>query len=356
VGSILSGGGCCAWSFDQGGATVGTSKPVTGKLLAGERAWLTTIVTNLSDDTAKLVYADWLEERGDDRSQFLRAFVKATRSMDPSDFPPAGRLPEEWLELIGYRLLKRVADAGFPELRDRVLRLARPALRMMKDPADEREIPLGASKIGGLPDLPPGCPWPPGGDCHAIYNDDTGGTDRLAGFMAQVNFAEIAETQAARDLPREGVLSFFCFQDIENDRPDAIGAKAVYFPDPCGLVRTSPPNELTEGNGVIPAQRLTFAETLDLPEGYDGPWSHELKPDPDADYDEVLNHFRELNFENILGYARATSGGDPTPSRQSRHLIVLENAAGCRLHIQISQDDLADRRFDRITLSWVDFD
>jgi hypothetical protein len=237
-----------------------------------------------------------------------------------------------------------------------VLRLARPALRMKKVEAADRKIAVGASKIGGLPDLPPGFRWPPGGDCHPIYNDDTGGTDRLAGFLAQVNLAEVADTQAARDLPGEGVLSFFCFQDIENDNPDAIGAKAVFFPDPTVLVRTAPPGELTEGNGVIPPRRLTFLQTLDLPEAHHGPWSQELKPDPDADHDAVLNHFRRLNFENFLGYARATTGGNPTPSKRSRHLILLENAAGCRLHIQLSQDDLAARNFDKITLNWVDFD
>jgi hypothetical protein len=70
----------------------------------------------------------------------------------------------------------------------------------------------------------------------------------------------------------------------------------------------------------------------------------------------VLDHFRTLNFENFLGYARATTGRDPTPSKQSRHLILLENAAGCRLHIQISQDDLTSCNFDKITLNWVDFD
>lgn len=97
----------------------------------------------------------------------------------------------------------------------------------------------------------------------------------------------------------------------------------------------APPKELTEGNWGITPQRLTFEETLDLPEDYDGPWSDDLKPDPDADYNEVLNHFRKLNFENLLGYLRATTGGDPTSSKQSRHLIVLKNAAGCRRHIQI---------------------
>jgi uncharacterized protein (TIGR02996 family) len=326
------------------------------KHLADERHWLAAVVANLSDDTPKLIYADWLEERSDDRSRFLRAYVEASRSMNPSGFPRPKQLPEEWLELIGFRLLERIAAAGLPELKGRVLRLARPALRMKQGAAGSRTIAVGASKIGGLPDLPPGFRWPPGGDCHAIYNDDTGGTDRLAGFLAQINFAEVAHTQAARDLPEAGLLSFFCFQDIENDNPDAIGAKAIFFPDPTGLVRTKPPRELTEGNGVIPPRRLTFAEALDLPEADDGPWSQELKPDPGADYDAVLDHFRRLNFENFLGYARSTTGGDPTPSKQSRHLILLENGVGCRLHIQLSQEDLAARNFDKITLSWVDFD
>jgi uncharacterized protein (TIGR02996 family) len=36
------------------------------KLLAGEWEWLAAIVANLADDTTKLVYADWLEERSDE--------------------------------------------------------------------------------------------------------------------------------------------------------------------------------------------------------------------------------------------------------------------------------------------------
>lgn len=325
------------------------------KLLPGERELLASVIAKLADDAPKLIYADWLEERGDQRSPFLRAYVKAARSLQPADFPAAKQLPEEWLELIGFRLLQRVATAGYPELKKRVLRAARPALRLIQG-TPWRRAAVAASKIGGLPDLPPGFVWPPGGDCHAIYNDDTGGTDRLAGFMAQVNFAEIAHTQAAKDLPETGLLSFFCFQDIENDNPSAVGAKAIFFPDPTGCAPTKPPQELTEGNTLMPACRLTFAETLDLPHADDGPWSKDLKPDPDEDYDEVFGYVRKLNFRNFLGYARATTGSDPTPSKRSRHLILLENAAGCRLHIQISQAHLAARKFDKITLNWVDFD
>lgn len=156
----------------------------------GEREWLAAVVTDLRDDAPKLVYADWLEEHGDARrARFLRLFVEAARSMDPDAFPKARGLPEEWLELIGFRLVERIADdeERHPELLVRVLRLARPALRMKKG---GRSVPAGASKIGGLPDLPPGFPWPLGRDCRAIYNDDTAGEERLAGFLAQIDLAE----------------------------------------------------------------------------------------------------------------------------------------------------------------------
>jgi uncharacterized protein YwqG len=233
---------------------------------------------------------------------------------------------------------------------------------MNKDKAKDAKIPVGASKTGGLPDLPAGFKWPPGGDCHAIYNDDTGGTELLAGFLAQVNLAEIAESQAAvlSGIPKSGVLSFFCFQDFENSNPDAIGALCLHFPDADSLVRAEPSEELTEGNETSKSAVLRFEETLDLPNtskySDSGPWAAELLSSQGEEFDRVTDQVRSDNFENVLGYARATSGGDPTPHQQSRHLIILETVYECRLHIQIHEDDLRAGNFDKITLDWVDFD
>jgi uncharacterized protein (TIGR02996 family) len=325
------------------------------QLHAGEREWLSKVVSNLADDDLKLSYAEWLEKKRDPRGEFLRRFAHASRTMQPGDFPSDERW-SEWADLLGFRVMEAIAHYGVPDFKPTALRLARPALRMVQVEADDEDLPVGASKIGGLPDLPADFAWPPGGDCHAIYNDDTGGTDRLAGFMAQVNLAEIAQTQAAQVLPKSGLLSFFCFQDIENDNPDSIGALAAYFPAVKKLKRTSPPQELTEGNDVMETRKLDLEETLDLPAATDGPWTEELRPGDTRDYDDVLDVIRSLNFENILGYGRATTGGDPTPSKQSRHLILLTNAAECRLHIQIPEDQLAARNFAAITLNWVDFD
>ena len=82
----------------------------------------------------------------------------------------------------------------------------------------------------------------------------------------------------------------------------------------------------------------------------------ELQPKPDEDSDTVLGHFPEVNFYNMLDYGRPTSGGDPTPSKRYRHLILLHTSDGCRLHIQITHRNLTALEFDKIKRAWVDFD
>ena len=332
-----------------------------GTMLDGEAEWLKRIVGDLSDDDQKLVYADWLEEQGSDRAAYVRGIVAASKSMSADDLPAAKGIPTGWQEIIGGRLIDLLCHAEAGEIRDKAIEFARPCLCVESEPTDDDDIPVGTSKSGGLPDLPAGYTWPPGGDCHAIYNDDTGGTERLAGFLAQVNLDEIVSSQAAihSGIPQPGLLSFFCFQDFENDNPDAIGVMAVHFKDTSTLVRTEPPEELTEGNGTSDPAVLKFHESLDLPEGgkwSDGPWGKELISSEGEEFEGVTDQIRSDNFNNMLGYGRATTGDDPTPNRESRHLVLLETVYECRVHIQIPADDLKAGNFDKITLDWVDFD
>lgn len=335
-------------------------------LLEGEVHWLSSVVDDLTNDDLKLVYADWLEERGCERGAFLRQYVKASRSMKRRDFPIPCGISEEWLELIGFRLVEMVSQVGSPSIKNPLLRLARPTLLLIEGVGDIgqltgekwriEEIPVGASKFGGQPDLPVRFRWPQGADCRATFNKSTAGIDRLAGFLGQISFAEIAGSQATRSLPQSGLLSFFAFQDIENDDPDTISARAFYFPDVAKLRPTQPPGLLTAGNQEMDTSRLQFEETLDLPTRFDGPWSEETKLSRKKEYDDLYAGLVDRNRSNFLGYAKSTSGCDPTPSKASRHLISIKNSDGCCLHIQIPQKELIALNFDAITLSWVDFD
>ena len=51
--------------------------------LPGEADILANVLADLSDHDAKLVYADWLEERDDPRGELLRKFVTAHRAGKP---------------------------------------------------------------------------------------------------------------------------------------------------------------------------------------------------------------------------------------------------------------------------------
>ena len=59
-----------------------------------EAAFLTAIVANAADDTNRLVYADWLDERDDPRGGYLRAEVKWAQSRAAKDESKARTLAQ----------------------------------------------------------------------------------------------------------------------------------------------------------------------------------------------------------------------------------------------------------------------
>ena len=48
-------------------------------------AFLQAIVEAPDDDTPRLIYADWLEERGDPRGEFIRLQCRLDRLLQPND-------------------------------------------------------------------------------------------------------------------------------------------------------------------------------------------------------------------------------------------------------------------------------
>jgi uncharacterized protein (TIGR02996 family) len=63
----------------------------TATTLPGEYGFISAIVSDLRDDAPKLIYADWLEERGDPCAAFVREFVTAVRSLNYRPKLPASR-------------------------------------------------------------------------------------------------------------------------------------------------------------------------------------------------------------------------------------------------------------------------
>lgn len=129
------------------------------------------------------------------------------------------------IELIERRLPQRevledlIGWCGLSHRRREIYRVVRTALLLKTHPVEEHEIPLGASKLGGLPDLPLNVPWP-------RYR-----TGKPLAFLAQVNLKQAAAAARLRELPSSGMLSLFSGcgweEDEEGDAGIPIGEFAV---------------------------------------------------------------------------------------------------------------------------------
>ena len=122
-------------------------------------------------------------------------------------------------------LLTDPSKAGFGPIGAELANIAKECVRMRSTPSANESIAIGASKLGGLPDLPPGLAWPEW-------------TSGYLTFVAQVNLAELP---AGDLLPDAGMLSFF--YDSEQsawgfDPNHKEGFRLWYFPEVSHLIRS----------------------------------------------------------------------------------------------------------------------
>ena len=159
---------------------------------------------------------------------------------------------------------------------------AKPYIWLETSPVDnEAEIALGATKIGGAPDLPATMPWPwrpPYPDHEERVEEaqaavDLFGLDFLVeeerrtgepaplGFIAQVDLAKVWRTGPVDpDIPHEGRLLFFYDTRLRPGgyKPgDITGARLIYDLTPIdSLKRAIPPAELVAPKQKVPAAHV----------------------------------------------------------------------------------------------------
>lgn len=182
--------------------------------------------------------------------------------------------------------------------------LAKPGLALQSKSAADADIPIGASKIGGAPDLPRGVKWPTRepsahgqGDIEMLrkldaenpsdyYKREIALKGPLAekaaplAFMVQVDLAACAAAgEIDADIPREGWL--LVFYDLVfrpwfgHDRNDTPMFHVLHVTgDRDGLARQTPPDmgyplfdPLDEYRNMLPPARLSPVFTYTLPDG-----------------------------------------------------------------------------------------
>ncbi|GAA0741581.1 YwqG family protein [Clostridium oceanicum] len=173
----------------------------------------------------------------------------------------------------------------------------------------KEDLPIGASKFGGKPDVPKDFKWfyykGEGLDCEI--------KSRPLSFLAQINCEEMKEYDEDGLLPKKGILYFFyelssltwgCYPQ------DKGSAKVFYFDgDVKELNRTNFPDDMEE-NFKLPEIQLDFSKKYDLPDyeeftelyHYDN-WDY---------YDEirVLKGYEQEELDGkLLGYADLVQAG-----------------------------------------------
>ncbi|MEO8953504.1 MAG: YwqG family protein [Ktedonobacteraceae bacterium] len=85
---------------------------------------------------------------------------------------------------------------GISRLAKDIDRLARPSIRLSASPVAESTLQMGASKLGGTPDLPTGVSWP---ELKGLPQS----------FIAQLRLADVHPYDINHQLPQSGMLWFF---------------------------------------------------------------------------------------------------------------------------------------------------
>ena len=262
---------------------------------------------------------------------------------------------------------------------DVVDRLALPSLRLTVTPTPDSAIPVGASHLGGLPDLPPEQGWP------AMNGSPMS-------FVGQIRLQDAHALDGAASLPAEGLLSFFydaSQQTYGSDPNDRAGFSVLYF-DAAAQTRldhqsswpAALPTAARFASGAVTfSPELTYTQDLqaEFPDRQIGSQDQEqfeaalalLAPVPStAPHHRMLGHPDTIQ-DDMRQQCQLAANGIADPSADPQRVAALMPAAndwrlllqvdsdgriGMRwasagmLYFWIRQQDLASERFDNC---WV---
>ncbi len=226
--------------------------------------------------------------------------------------------------------------------------MLKPAVRLKTFPCREDEIQLGATRIGGRPDLTNNVTWP-------VWKD------KPLAFLAQINLRDIAQFPFASVLPQEGWLLFF--YDAEQSTwgfdPQDQGSWAVIFmpDDNTPLERRGMPSDTLEKGFYNPC-RVEMQETVTAPP-FESHYISNLgltESEENAYLDILEEIYDDEECHKILGHPNPIQGdmqlecqlvsnglycGNSTGYRDRRAKELAKGAEDWQLLVQIYSDDNA---------------
>ncbi|UPL51117.1 YwqG family protein [Hymenobacter sublimis] len=233
---------------------------------------------------------------------------------------------------------------------EKIKSVSQPCIRLHLAPEEEEDIPIGNSKMGGIPDLPPGCQWPTEQD-----------PEKPLSFIAQINLAEVSVYDEQGLLPHQGLLSFFYSADQEAwgyDSKHRDKFKVLYYEgSPSELHRVSFPDTLEE-DAQFEACTLIPQLEISLPS-----WDNNLLNFLTESEQDNLFGLEEGNTNKLFGHADTIQGsmelecelvtngiycGDPSGYASPQAKALEPNAGNWRLLLQVDSNE------DECGMMWGD--
>lgn len=196
-------------------------------------------------------------------------------------------------EAAEERLRERLRAGGLAHRAEAILAVAAPCVWLDSRREEDTAIAVGASKLGGLPDLPAGAEWP-----------EWRGNPMA--FIAQIRLDEASRFDDEAILPATGLLSIFFATDGEpkgnEDDDDPTSWRVMHVDgDPAAFVRRSAPAHLPEGyrfqSSSLACSRWITLPDVDDPEVAALGFTHEER----LAYIEVESHFHEEERNTLFG-------------------------------------------------------
>jgi len=156
--------------------------------------------------------------------------------------------PIEPLEKLTKVYAEAFAKADLEEYLDRV---AQRAVLLLPTRVKEKSLAVGATKLGGHPDLPAATKWP-----RVKKQPLT--------FLAQIDLAEVAPLLPEGVLPPKGLLSFFLANDPDGRVDYCDKAKVVFTEAGAELTRREVPEDFYDV--IFQAAKVALHPTVTLPD------------------------------------------------------------------------------------------
>src|SRR5260221_1422710 len=244
-----------------------------------------------------------------------------------------------------------IDQSGLGPVAERLKLFLKPAIRMESSLASAHPLPVGASKLGGLPDLPPTLTWPTWKEVPMV-------------FLVQINLQEVAPYDLEQLLPAHGFLYFFCqsqslsqgfdtkvWDYIDPYEPESW--RVLFFDGKTADLHATPVPEGLAPEALLPGCTLHFGPALTLPPEESAMiTSLHLGKEERQQYWDLLQTFDDVFLDTgdtvyhrhrLLGYPFQTQGD----------IQLLCQMASLRVKQWIRLDEEAKASIKTSALEWI---